>query len=293
MSESIDQSQPRMTIRRMPFTFVASHKVHWNGEKPEFSQIVNAASFAMPFLEPYLIRAMRKARSEITDPALREQLDQYVSQEGQHYQQHKKYNDSIAAEYSCVDEIEKTLAADYRSLDKKSLKFKLAYAEGFESMALAIGNMLIADREYLFGKSDSTVASLILWHFVEEIEHKSVAFDVYDYLYGSYFWRVYGFIYATVHIFFRSRQAYRLLLKQDGLWRNWKSRWRLARLLLRIFKNLTPRLLAVFRPGYHPEQISDPQWVLDWIEMFKVDAQQTAQLDTNRFSEPSPAALIS
>jgi len=163
-----------MTLRRMPFSYEKPGKAHWNSGKPEFSQIVNAASLAMPYLEPHLIRSMRRARPKITDPILLEQLDQYVYQEGQHYQQHKKYNDSIASEYPCVHGIEEVLAADYKRLDKKSLRFRLAYAEGFESMALAIGNMLITDREFLFGNSDSTVTSLVLWHFIEEIEHKNV-----------------------------------------------------------------------------------------------------------------------
>jgi len=280
-----------MTLRRMPFSYEKPGKAHWNSGKPEFSQIVNAASLAMPYLEPHLIRSMRRARPKITDPILLEQLDQYVYQEGQHYQQHKKYNDSTASEYPCVHGIEEVLAADYKRLDKKSLRFRLAYAEGFESMALAIGNMLITDREFLFGNSDSTVTSLVLWHFIEEIEHKNVAFDVFDHLYGSYFWRITGFLYATVHIFWRSRQAYKRLLQQDGLWQNLKSRWRLAGLLLRIFKKLIPRLLPVFRPGYHPEQISDPQWALDWAVMFNADPELTSKLDTCRFDEDSPASL--
>jgi len=283
---------PRMTLRKMPFIFADKANAHWNFNKPEFSQVVNAASLAMPYLEPYLIRSMRKARSLISDKALQEALDQYVFQEAQHYKQHKKYNDSISANYDCAQFIEQRYAEDYKTLgERKSLKFNLAYAEGFESMALALGQMLIEDREFLFGGSESSTASLILWHFVEEIEHKNVAFDVFDHLYGSYFMRMWGLIYATGHIFLRTGQSYRALLKEDGLWSNYKSRKKLAKDLIRIFANLTPRFLRICKPGYHPSQIADPEWALDWARLYKNDPKQAANLDTKRMGEISPIPL--
>ena len=73
------------------------------------------------------------------------------------------------------------------------MRFNLAYAEGFEALALVIGQMLIEDRVHLFGNSNSAVSSLVLWHFVEEIEHKSVAYDVLHHLHPGYFLRIGGF----------------------------------------------------------------------------------------------------
>ena len=55
----------RMSIRRVPFSYSANATAHWNSDKPEFSQVVNAASLAMPFLEPYLVKVMREVRSGI------------------------------------------------------------------------------------------------------------------------------------------------------------------------------------------------------------------------------------
>ena len=184
----------RMTVRRMGFAYPAAMGGHWNRRRPEFSQIVNAASLAMPYLEPYLIKTMREARPQIRDAVLQAALDDYVAQEAMHFQQHRKFNNELKARgYRAIEEIEATLASDYRKLgETRSLAFNLAYAEGFESMALAIGQMLIADREFLFGDSESGVASLILWHFVEEIEHKNVAYDVFDHLAGNYFRRVHA-----------------------------------------------------------------------------------------------------
>jgi len=283
----------RMSIRRVPFRYSENTTAHWNGDKPEFSQLVNAASLAMPFLEPYLVKIMREARPAITDPALREDLDLYIVQEATHSRQHKKFNETIAAAgYSSVEVLEGKLASDYRNLgEKRSLRFNLAYAEGFEAMALAVGHMLIEERVYLFGDSDSSVASLVLWHFVEEIEHKNVAFDVFHHLHGGYFWRMVGLFYATGHIFRRTRQGYSALLKEDGLWGNFASRWRLAKQLARIFKNLIPKMLRICLPGYHPSKIKDPRWAESWTALYDRDREAAANLDTTRLGEPGAVAL--
>src|SRR5690606_15359877 len=186
----------RMTVRRMGFAYPETMSGHWNRKRPEFSHIVNAASLAMPYLEPYLIRTMRAARPQIREEALVADLDAYVAQEAAHYRQHRAFNEELKARgYRCIEELEAKIDASYKKIEQKgSLASNLAYAEGFESMALAIGEMLIEDRAFLFGDSESGVASLVLWHFVEEIEHKNVTYDVFDHVAGNYFRRVGGFL---------------------------------------------------------------------------------------------------
>ncbi len=288
----------RMEVRRVPFSYETrspkKRAGHWNPGSPEFSHIVNAASLAMPYLEPYLIKTMRQARDKITDPKLQKELDLYCAQEATHFRQHKKFNDTLSdAGYAATRDLEAMLAKDYKDLgDKKSLKFNLAYAEGFESMALAIGHMLIEDRAFLFGNSDTAVASLVLWHFVEEIEHKNVAFDVFDHVEGSYLWRILGLIYATGHIMWRTGQGYRALLREDGLWNKIATRWRMAKMLGRIFRKLLPKMAKIFKPTYHPSQVADPTWGLAWAELFDMAPDGAANLDTTRLHEPQPVSIV-
>ena len=292
-------------IRRMLFRFPRGARAqaparpraaHWNAARPEFSHIVNAASLAMPHLEPYLIRTMAKARPMVSDaPELVRELNAYVAQETTHHRQHRAFNDELAAcGYESVPRIEAVLAADYgRFGETKSLMFNLAYAEGFESMALAIGHMLVEDRVHLFGGSDPAVASLVLWHFVEEIEHKEAAFDVFHAAGGTYGWRLYGLAFATAHIFLRTGQGYRALLREDGLWGDWRLRVRLAVLLLRIFSKLTPRLLRILSPTYHPRKVADPAWVRAWWAAYGAHPMEMGQalgdLDTTQLHKPEPA----
>lgn len=282
----------RVTVRQVEFAYTPQMAGHWNRGKPEFSHIVNAGSLAMPYLEPYLIKTMRAARPLIRDPALQADLDRYVRQEATHYKQHRLFNDELKARgYRAIDVIEARLAREYAALESgRSLAFNLAYAEGFESMALAIGQMLIEDREYLFGHSESGVASLVLWHFVEEIEHKNVAFDVFDHLHGNYFRRVWGLLFALTHIFLLTRWAYQQLLKEDGLWRQWRSRVTLGLLIGRIFRKLIPKTLRILVPGYNPRQVRDPKWAQSWAQLYARD-RSSLRLDTARLDATDPIPL--
>lgn len=286
-------TSPRMIVRRMAFRFAATMGGHWNPQRPQFSHIVNAASLAMPYLEPYLIDTMRQARARISDPRLLADIDLYIGQEAAHYRQHQQFNRRLAdMGYTAVPAMEAKLKADYAGFAKsRSFTFNLAYAEGFEAMALAIGHMLIEDREHLFGRADPAVASLILWHFVEEIEHKSATYDVFKALDGRYLWRIWGLILATVHIMARTRQGYAALLHQEGLWWHWRSRLATWRLLARIFRRLTPRFLAVLRPGYDPRQVPDPAWAQAWWRQHHQGDPGLATLDTHRLAHAEPVCI--
>lgn len=282
----------RMTVRSMRFRYPGDLGGQWNKARPEFSHIVNAGSLAMPYLEPYLIETMRQARSKTSDPALIREIDLYIGQEAAHFRQHQQFNKRLAAlGYTAVPEMEAKLKADYLAFGRdSSFTFNLAYAEGFEAMALAIGHMLIEDRARLFGDGEPAVASLILWHFVEEIEHKCATYDVFKALDGRYVWRIYGLLYAMAHIMGRTRQGYRAMLREDGLWSNWRSRLALYAVLLRIFRQLTPRVLRILTPGYDPRQVADPAWAVAWWQQHAGGAGDLGALDMTQIGAAAPVA---
>jgi hypothetical protein len=110
---------------------------------------------------------------------------------------------------------------------------------------------------------------------------------------GTYGWRLYGLAFATAHIFLRTGQGYRALLREDGLWGDWRLRLRLAVLLLRIFSKLTPNLLRILSPTYHPRKVADPAWVTAWWAAYGAHPMEMGQalgdLDTTQLHKPEPA----
>lgn len=280
-------------VRKIQFEFPNDFPAHWNRAEPEWSQMFNGASMMLPYFEPFMIDAIREATQHITDPDLLQEAKGWIGQESQHFRQHRRFNEVLIAKgYEQLRAVEQQFARDYEQLAQtRSLKFQVAYSAGIETMALAMGHAGIAQREPLFGNADPAIASLWLWHLVEEIEHKNLAFDVYQHLYGGYWYRVYGLLYALAHTLGLSRQAYIALLKADGRWGKWRTRWAIKRLAFRLFAVLLPRIVLHAMPWHHPSKVTDPAWMREWVALYDEGEQGLAKLDTRKM-ELSPAGML-
>ncbi|MGI9439793.1 MAG: metal-dependent hydrolase [Parvibaculales bacterium] len=279
----------KLIIRKIPFDFDEDIAPIWNTNKPEWSHMVNGASLTMPYLEPFLIRTMREAIGEISDDALIEDARGFIGQEGQHYQNHRAFNERLKANgYPELAHIEEQMAADYQRFQNKSLKWRLAYSAGFETMTMGLTQWLVSQRRKLFAGADPSVTSLVLWHMVEETEHKTVAFDVYQHLYGGYFARVRGVFDGSWHVMRYSHRGYKLMLKKDGRWWQLASRWRLLKMEASFLFNVGKLLLGAMLPGHHPDDISDPDWVQQWSSAYRNLAEdEIPLLDTNHPEIPA------
>ena len=206
-------------VRKVQFAFPEDFKPYWNSDKPIFSQMANGASLFLPYMEPFIIHSVREATKHIEDPALLEEARAWMAQEAHHFKQHRRFNEAlIACGYPELREQEEQIERGYAKRRKRSLKYMVAYTAGFEVMALAIAHSLLEDREYFFKDADPSTASLWMWHLIEEIEHKNLAFDIYQHLYGGHLYRAYGILAALIHMMGMIRPTYVALLKKDGLW---------------------------------------------------------------------------
>lgn len=267
MSDISLEHFPPIEVRTVPFEFSDDIDPVWNPGHHEWSHMINGASLTMPYLEPFLIATLRDAAKEIDDPQILEEIAGFVGQEGQHFRTHRRYNELLKTNgYPELAEVESFMKGSYdRIKARRSLAFRLAYSAGFESMTLGVTRWLVEDRIKLFAGSDPRVASFVLWHMVEEVEHKRVAFDVYQAAVGTYWQRAFGVFTGSLHVFLLSRKACVVLLKSDGLWRNQRSRLRLWRRTAEFFANILPGALRSAFPGHDPREEADPEWVQRWI----------------------------
>lgn len=256
-------------VRKIPFAFDEGIEPIWHPDQPEWSHMLNGASLTMPYLEPFLIRTVREAMTQISDPELLKDARLFNAQEGQHYQNHRRFNELIKAKgYAELADIEAEMEADYARLQTKSLKWRLAYTAGFETMTMGVTEWLISQRTKLFAGADPSVTSFILWHMVEETEHKNVAFDLYQALYKDYWARVWGIICGSWHVVKFSRKSYILSLKKDGRWQSLGSRWTTFKRSMNFAWNVGKMLLISARPGHHPDRVTDPAWVTQWMHAY-------------------------
>ena len=268
MNAPANSAHPDIVVRRIPFKFDEEIDPVWNAARPEWSHMVNGASLTMPYLEPFLIKTVREALAQVDDAQLKSDVEGFVGQEGAHYRNHRRYNDILKRTCPELSEVEDMMTADYARFQKRSLKWRLAYTAGFETMTIGMTEWLIRQRGTLFTGADANVASLVLWHMVEETEHKNVAYDLYQHLYGDYLGRSWGLIAGSFHVAWMSRKGYKCLLKREGRWGKLRSRLALYRMVARFLLHASPAMLRALVPGYHPSKVKDPKWVQHWGDAY-------------------------
>ncbi|MDH5349278.1 MAG: metal-dependent hydrolase [Betaproteobacteria bacterium] len=145
-------------------------------------------------VEPFVVKSLRRTLERIRDDKLREELDRYCRQESQHYQRHVDFN-KVVLEHGYPG-LEERLARLRAELDGflrdggDQERFCVGYTEGFESYTTQFALRMIESGLYDHKRTHPAFGSLFKWHMLEEIEHRNVAFDVYQHLYGGYLYRV-------------------------------------------------------------------------------------------------------
>lgn len=267
-----------MQVRQPSFDF-SSIRPHW-AKVTEFAQSYNAFSTVPAHIEPYLVKVMMRVKDKLGDrhPQLRQNIEIFNKQEVQHCKQHVAFNKMLyKAGYAGMQALEKPYRDDYaRYLEKKSLRFNVAYCEGFEAMGSAAGQVFFEElNEYLEG-ADGDAVNLWKWHLAEEFEHREVCFDAYEALYGkgffSYLYRVYGFVRAAAHIGKHTARVASYLIGVDREKMSPQEReLSIARekiLKGKIRQASRARLLKVLKRSYNPGHLKPSPGMAEMLERY-------------------------
>ncbi|CAN5788146.1 metal-dependent hydrolase [soil metagenome] len=169
-------------MRKLRFGF-ADYAVPfvWNKSDPAFSAAANALSFLFLAVEKMINAAVHEAIPLITDPDVTEEALAFARQEGQHTMAHRQHVKGLIKSYPALQNTLDEVVAMYDDLTAhESLKYRLGYIADLEATFTPSFKMMLDNADTLFAPGDDRVASLFLWHFVEEIEHRSSALIIYD-----------------------------------------------------------------------------------------------------------------
>ncbi len=207
------------TVRNAKFSyeqFRSTPGSHYFGDNVFATHFMNAMHVIVPLGERFFIRSVKPFAGQVKSEELKKRVKAFITQEALHDREHvrfwqaleeKGYNVSIFADF-----YQKTAFEMLQPLLEKLFGKKLALST---TVALEHYTALGAARALtpgspLLESMHSEIRELMLWHAVEEIEHKSVAFDVLkeiddDYLLraagfflGTFFLNLYGFIGAAI-----------------------------------------------------------------------------------------------
>jgi predicted metal-dependent hydrolase len=211
---------------------------------------------------------VRHFRDQITDPELRRQVAGFIGQESIHGREHRALNARLAQlgyPTRFVERLTKLLLGIRSRVFTP--KANLAATAALEHFTATLAELLLTDESARAALGHPAVADLLVWHALEESEHKAVAFDVYRAVGGSERTRVItmkglrvGFVAAMLAQMALSLSMDRATYQRGRLRQSWRS-FRDAPLFR---ADVWEQLRDYDRPDFHPDDRDTTELVEQW-----------------------------
>jgi predicted metal-dependent hydrolase len=275
-AEKSYQNRPKaigITVRRLQFNPQAIRR-HYFANSPVMSHLLTALSSTFPIGEQFFVHSVRNVRDKVKDENLQAQIAAFIGQEAMHSKAHAEFNAAWRSEDYNLDRFQAWLARKDDYVKNLHPKIQLAITCAFEHFTALLGGYILRHPEVL-ATLDEDAAKLWVWHAIEEIEHRAVAFDVYQAVYGDD--KIRRRIMRSVTTGFASLTLYsatRLFLQDKK-----KSLPKVGGnifgfyLLGKMFLQLAPEYLAYFKTDFHPSEIDYTKLVIYWKQRLAEDYQ--------------------
>jgi predicted metal-dependent hydrolase len=228
------------------------------------------------------VKSVNHFKDQVSDPDLRRAIKAFAGQEHLHSQSHHDFNLWIQkripeAELYCR-RIAEGINRKYNRMEKHKPIVNLAVTVALEHITAVMAATFLS-RPDMLDKIHPEIRALFIWHAIEEVEHKSVAFDVYQAVGGNYLTRVWAMFMCTMILTGKTLYYQGKLLQNDGQLGNWRAGLQAMRECFGkggFFTVLRSRYLDFFRRDFHPSQHNDQalvdtwQWKLSQLTAVKV-----------------------
>jgi predicted metal-dependent hydrolase len=186
-------TQPPLKARAVRFDWSRT-PLHWIPGDPYAAHLVNGLHLIAPPAERWFIRVYQEALPLITDEALKADVRGFMGQEGMHARAHALVLDQLRthgidtdAWMARFEAVCATLYGETSPIPLPSeglLWWRLALVAAGEQMTCVLGDWILETDGLATAGADATMMELLRWHGAEEVEHRSVAFDLLKHLAG-------------------------------------------------------------------------------------------------------------
>ncbi|SEM42776.1 Predicted metal-dependent hydrolase [Streptacidiphilus jiangxiensis] len=184
-----------LQARRVSFDWTRT-PLHWVPDDPFATHMINVLHLLLPAGERWFVDVYKQALPLVRDARLREDMIGFIGQEAVHSQAHSTVLDHMIAQgldpspYTAqMDWFFEHLLGDHTAPPAATawwLKERVAIIAAIEHFTAVLGKWVLEARGFERFGADPVMVDLLRWHGAEEVEHRSVAFDVYQHVDGRY-----------------------------------------------------------------------------------------------------------
>ena len=271
-------------VRRMDFDFDTVPE-YWMNKSAGLTHFMTALSALFPAGEKFFIdsvRAVRQHPSIKDNQELQREISAFIGQEAMHTQEHVGFNASAQKFGHDVDRLDRITDRVIQST-RKVFTFlgkpvgitqemvDLTATTALEHFTATIASQLLVNPYIQELMTDETMKTMWLWHAIEENEHKAVAYDVFEGVFGrglkAYALRT-GSLVTAMATLFVVQSYFVLRLLQDDKQLNLRS---LKDIYIYAYSpskgvitGMTKEMLVYFRPKFHPNDLDTHELLESW-----------------------------
>jgi predicted metal-dependent hydrolase len=273
MPDSVPQRDVRTRRIRFSYPQGGLNKHYVDGDLV-MSHVVAVLSATFPPGEDFFVRSVHSFSDQITDPELKRQVAGFIGQEVTHGREHRELNRRLQEMGYPTHRVARLVKWSLADAEKRvPPRLRLAYTAALEHYTATIAECLLSKPEAQALLGDTEVRSILLWHALEESEHKAVAFDAYRAVGGTERMRIWGFRIMTVGLLGLVAVAtvLSMLLTDRATFHPVRLVRSVARLRHSPFleRDVIEHLRAYTRHGFHPDDVDSTELLERWsAELF-------------------------
>ncbi|HEX3707133.1 MAG TPA: metal-dependent hydrolase [Mycobacteriales bacterium] len=276
---AIDDPVHEIKPRRVGFDWEPT-PLRWIPGEPVTSHIIDVLHLLLPAGERWFVHVYKQVLPMIDDEQLRADVKGFMGQEAVHSRAHAAVLDHLQANglnpdpfVRRIDWLFKKLLGDesMRLIPRKRwLLERVAIIAAIEHFTAVLGAWILDSPALDAAGADATMLDLLRWHGAEEVEHRSVAFDVFRAVNGNRFSRILSMVVSAATMAYLWRRGMRFLCAADPTYVGPAPKFRDFYRASRKGLLPTPQMLALAIPrycrhDYHPSQEADTQVALDYL----------------------------
>ena len=267
--------------RRVRFDWSGTPR-HWVPDDAFSTHVINVLHLLLPAGERWFVDIVNKARPLVDDEELQETIKPFVQQEAWHAWAHtivlqhlaEQGIDTTAYTNRLENQWFRRVLGDHPSwpapLQRWWLNRRLAVVAAIEHYTCVLGQWILENKGLEEAGADPVMLDLLRWHGAEEVEHRSLVFDVHSHVSGSYLQRATTMVEVVFFLSLFWVLGVRFLMRNDPSlggakprWRDWLRASRQGRVAgpMRLY-GAAPRYL---RPRHHPSEEASTSMALEYL----------------------------
>lgn len=266
--------RPQIVVRRPRLKLDSRRAKRWMDGGAR-TLILHALSPTFPGGERFFIKSVMAFKSQIDDPQLLEEMRRFAAQEALHTREHIDYDAAVQQHYDLQHMeamVERDLGAAFKFLSRTKTgwingpRIALAVTVALEHVTAMLGRRLLSD-DRIFAGAEPEFARLWSWHAAEEIEHKAVAFDVFETVGGTWLERSVALVVMSTLLSFDTLRLMANFLARDGERGSLQAWSEIAGFLFvspGVLRRSAGDFVDFFRPGFHPWDHDDRSLLAKW-----------------------------